>query len=84
VTAGHFRTNVITDDMGKFAVQAPFGVIQFKVDIPGYRPVQGRDDLSMSGRAEEMLTLRALPGTTPPATLPATIGCTHRRHNARS
>src|SRR5437764_466926 len=60
---GTFRTTVTTDDQGRFAVQAPFGVIQFKIDVPGYRPVQGRDDLSMSGRADELLTLKAIPGT---------------------
>src|SRR5438270_6283930 len=68
---GTFRTTVNTDDMGRFAVQAPFGVIQYKVEIPGYRPIQGRDDISTSGRAEEMLTLRALPGTVPPGGAPA-------------
>jgi Flp pilus assembly protein TadD len=71
---GTFRTTVNTDDTGRFAVQAPMGVIQFKIDIPGYRPVYGRDDLSMSGRADELLTLKAIPGTTPPApALPATV-----------
>src|SRR5947207_2737896 len=71
---GTFRTTVNTDETGRFQVQAPFAVIQFKIEIPGYRPVYGRDDLSMSGRADEMLTLKALPGTTPPAAaLPATI-----------
>src|SRR4051794_22144269 len=50
---GTFRTIVTTDDQGRFAVQAPFGVIQYKVEIPGYRPINGRDDISMSGRANE-------------------------------
>src|SRR5438309_2789016 len=45
---GPFRTTVTTDDQGRFEVQAPFGVIQYKIEIPGYRPVQGRDDISMS------------------------------------
>ena len=64
---GNFRTTVSTDDMGRFAVQAPFGVIQFRIEIPGYRPAYGRDDISMSGRADELITLKALPGTKLPA-----------------
>jgi Flp pilus assembly protein TadD len=64
---GTYRTTVTTDDQGRFSVQAPFGVIQYKVEIPGYRPAQGREDLSMSHLANEMITLKAQPGTTPPA-----------------
>jgi Flp pilus assembly protein TadD len=64
--AGTYRTTVTTDDQGRFSVQAPFGVIQYKVEIPGYRPAQGREDLSMAHLANEMITLKALPGTTPP------------------
>ena len=63
---GTFRTIVNTDDQGRFAVSAPFSVIQYKVEIPGYRPAYGRDDLSTSGRANELITLKALPGTVPP------------------
>ena len=70
---GTFRTMVTTDDMGHFAVQAPFGVIQYKVEIPGYRLAYGRDDLSMSGRADELITLKALPGTTPPSAGPPAL-----------
>jgi Flp pilus assembly protein TadD len=63
---GTYRTTVTTDDQGRFSVQAPFGVIQYKVEIPGYHPAQGREDLSMSHLANELLTLKALPGTIPP------------------
>jgi Flp pilus assembly protein TadD len=69
--AGTFRTTVTTDDRGRFAVQTPFGVIQYKVEIPGFRPVFGREDLSMSHVANELLTLKALPGTTIPGAAPA-------------
>lgn len=62
---GTFRTTVVTDDLGRFGVQTPFGVIQYKIEIPGYRPASGRDDLSMSHRADELITLKALPGTNP-------------------
>lgn len=65
--AGTWRSTVNTDDQGRFSVQAPFGVIQYKVEMPGYRPAQGREDLSMSHLANEMITLKAQPGTTPPA-----------------
>src|SRR5205085_5620340 len=51
---GTFRTTVNTDDRGRFAVQAPFAVIQYRIEIPGYRPIYGRDDISTSGRAEEL------------------------------
>src|SRR3954467_2893452 len=68
---GTFRTTVNTDDQGHFAVAAPFGVIQYKIEIPGYRPAYGRDDLSTSGRADQLITLKALPGTTPPTAGPA-------------
>jgi len=68
---GTFRTTVNTDDLGHFGVQAPFGVIQYKIEIPGYKPAYGREDLSMSGRANELITLKALPGTTPPGAAPA-------------
>src|SRR3954468_20652770 len=63
---GPFRTTVSTDDQGRFSVQAPFAVIQYRIEMPGYRVVQGREDISMSGRATEDLTLKAMPGTTPP------------------
>jgi Flp pilus assembly protein TadD len=63
---GTWRSTVTTDDQGRFAVQAPFGVIQYKVEVPGYHPSQGREDLSMSHVANELLTLKALPGTIPP------------------
>src|SRR5690349_21434859 len=46
---GTFRTTVNTDDQGRFAVQAPFGVIQYKIERPGYRVAYGREDISMSG-----------------------------------
>jgi len=64
--AGVFRSTVTTDDRGRFQMQTPFGVIQYKVELPGYRPAFGRDDLSMSHTANELITLKALPGTTPP------------------
>src|SRR3954452_7489347 len=63
---GTWRSTVNTDDQGRFSVQTPFGVIQYKVEIPGYHPAQGREDLSMSHVANELLTLKALPGTIPP------------------
>src|SRR5262245_1997317 len=63
---GTYRTTTSTDRMGKFQVQAPCGVIQYKIEHPGYRPVYGRVDISTMCRALEDVTLRPLPGTTPP------------------
>src|SRR6266568_1684181 len=55
---GTFRTTTTTDRMGKFAVQAPCGIIQYKVEQAGYRPVQGRVDISTMCRALEDVTLK--------------------------
>ena len=63
---GTYRTTVTTDDSGRFQAQAPFGVIQYKVELTGFRHNQGREDIRMSGRALVQITLRALPGTAIP------------------
>ncbi len=70
---GTFHTTVNTDDSGRFAVSAPFAVIQYRIEIPGYHPAYGRDDISTSGRANELITLRALPGTVPPGAAAAPL-----------
>src|SRR5207253_3485859 len=62
-----WRTFALTDRMGKFHTGAPCMVIQYKVEIKGYRPVYGRIDNSLHPcRVLEMITLRALPGTNIP------------------
>ena len=56
--ASTWRITAITDRDGKFIVGTPCMVIQFKIELPGYRPVSGRDDLSHSPcRATESLTI---------------------------
>ena len=70
---GTFRTTVNTDDQGRFAVQAPLGVIQYRIEIPGYHVVQGREDISMSGRADELLTLKPIAGAAPAPKAGATL-----------
>jgi len=67
---GTYRTTVNTDDMGHFAVQAPFAVIQYKIEIPGFKTAYGREDISTSGRAQEDITLKAMPGTNIPGAAP--------------
>jgi len=62
---GMYRTYVNTDDRGRFAIQAPKAVIQYRIDMPGYRVLQGREDISTSGRADLLLTLRRIPGSSP-------------------
>ena len=62
-----WRTFATTDRAGKFHTGAPCMVIQYKVEMVGYRPVWGRVDMSMQPcRGFENITLKALPGTTIP------------------
>jgi len=63
---GTYRTIVTTDRLGKFEAQAPCGIIQYRAEQEGFRPAQGRVDISTMCRALEYLTLKALPGTKPP------------------
>lgn len=57
-----WRTSLTTDRMGKFHTGTPCMVIQYKIDTPGYRPISGRDDISINPcRAMESLTLFPLP-----------------------
>jgi Flp pilus assembly protein TadD len=59
-----WRTTAITDRSGKFHTGAPCMVIQYKVEVPGFRPVWGRVDMSMKPcHALESITLKAMPGT---------------------
>jgi Flp pilus assembly protein TadD len=62
-----WRTFATTDREGKFHTGAPCMVIQYKVEVLGYRPVWGRVDMSLNPcRALESITLIAMPGTTIP------------------
>jgi Flp pilus assembly protein TadD len=62
-----WRTFATTDREGKFHTGAPCMIIQYKIEIPGFRPVWGRVDMSLNPcRALENITLRAMPGTTIP------------------
>ena len=64
-----WRTFAITDRAGKFHTGAPCMVIKYKIEIPGFRPILGQVDMSIHPcRALELMTLRALPGTTIPGT----------------
>jgi Flp pilus assembly protein TadD len=59
-----WRTFAITDRTGKFHTGAPCMVIQYKIEVPGFRPVSGQVDMSINPcRALELMTLKALPGT---------------------
>src|SRR6266852_1353270 len=63
-----WRTILTTDRLGKFHTGAPCMVIQYKVEVPGFRPVLGRVDISINPcRALEDITLRAMPDTTVPS-----------------
>jgi len=63
-----WRTILTTDRSGRFHTGAPCMVIQYKVEVPGFRPVFGRVDMSLNPcRALEDITLRAMPGTTVPS-----------------
>jgi Flp pilus assembly protein TadD len=58
-----WRTFAMTDRMGKFHVGAPCMVIQYRINTPGYHPVQGRVDISIPPcHALESITLRAIAG----------------------
>lgn len=62
-----WRTFATTDRSGKFHTGAPCMAIQYKVEVPGFRPVWGRVDMSIQPcRALEFITLKAMPGTTIP------------------
>ena len=62
-----WRTFATTDRSGKFHTGAPCMVIQYKIEVPGFRPVYGRVDMSIRPcRALEAVTLKAMPGTTIP------------------
>ena len=68
-----WRSIVMTDRMGKFHTGAPCMIIQYKVNAIGFRPVQGRVDISIPPcRALEDITLLPLPGTATPAKEPPT------------
>jgi len=59
-----WRSIVETDRLGKFHAGAPCMVIQYKIEVPGFRPASGHVDMSINPcRALELITLRALPGT---------------------
>lgn len=59
-----WRTFVTTDRMGKFQTGAPCMVIQYTIQVPGFRPVWGKVDMSTNPcRVLEDITLRAMPGT---------------------
>jgi Flp pilus assembly protein TadD len=59
-----WRTITTTDRMGHFRVGAPCMVVQYRVDLPGYRPVWGRVDMSIQPcRAREWITLKAKDGS---------------------
>jgi Flp pilus assembly protein TadD len=60
-----WRTFATTDRAGKFHTGAPCMVIQYKIEIPGFRPVWGRVDMSIKPcRGLELITLKATRGTT--------------------
>jgi len=66
-----WRTYVDTDRMGRFQTGAPCMIIQYKIEIPNYRPIWGRVDMSINPcRASESMTLIPLPGKQP-AEVPA-------------
>lgn len=63
-----WRTILTTDRSGRFHTGAPCMVIQYKVEVRGFRPVLGRVDISLKPcRTLEDITLRAIPGTTVPS-----------------
>jgi len=62
-----WRTITTTDRMGKFRAGVPCMVIQYKIEIPGYRPVWGRVDVSINPcRALEWITLKKVKSNSPP------------------
>ena len=55
-----WRTITTTDRLGRFHAGAPCMVVQYKLEVPGYRPVWGRVDMSIQPcRAHEWVTLKA-------------------------
>jgi Flp pilus assembly protein TadD len=63
-----WRTFAMTDRAGRFHTGAPCMIIQYKIDAPGYRPVLGQVDMSITPcRTLQWITLKALPGTTAPS-----------------
>lgn len=67
-----WRTYVTTDRSGRFQTGAPCMVIQYKIEVPDYRPIWGRTDMSiMPCRATESFTLIPLPGKKPASEVPA-------------
>jgi len=59
-----WHTVATTDRAGKFHTGAPCMAIQYKVEVPGFRSVWGRVDMSMKPcHALENITLKAMPGT---------------------
>jgi Flp pilus assembly protein TadD len=62
-----WRSIATTDRTGRFHVGAPCMVIQYKIEIPGFRTVSGQVDMSINPcRALELMTLKPMPGTTIP------------------
>jgi len=62
-----WRAIVSTDRMGKFHAGAPCMVIKYKIEVPGFLPVLGQVDMSINPcRALELMTLKAMLGTTIP------------------
>src|SRR5262249_1896984 len=62
-----WRTFATSDRMGRFRAGAPCMVIQYKIDVPGFRPVWGRVDMSMKPcHTFENITLTTAPGATVP------------------
>jgi Flp pilus assembly protein TadD len=58
-----WRTFATTDRMGHFQTSAPCMVVQYRVELPGYRSVYGRKDISTHPcLGMEDITLRPLPG----------------------
>lgn len=67
-----WRTSVTTDRAGRFQTGAPCMVIQYRIEVPDYRPIWGRTDMSiMPCRATESFTLIPLPGKKPAGEVPA-------------
>lgn len=63
-----WRTTLTTDRSGKFNTGAPCMVIQYKVDVPGYRLVLGRVDISINPcRTLIDVTLKPTSGATVPS-----------------
>jgi len=75
-----WRTFATTDRNGNFYTGAPCMVVQYRVTQPGFSPVYGRVDISTHPcTALESITLRPLPGTTPPGGDPAPSGTVDAR-----